>query len=92
MRSRYCAYAMQNIDFIYQTTHPNFRKGLSRADILDWAKRNKWMGLEIIKTTLKTVEFKAHYLDERFEPQIHHEKSTFEEVGSKWYFVKGVYP
>lgn len=92
MRSRYCAYTLQAIDYIYETTLPAARKGLSKSEILNWAERNRWMGLEIIEVTECTVEFKAHYLDERLSPVVHHEKSTFKKLEGRWYYEKGEFP
>lgn len=92
MRSRYCAFTLHKAHYIFETTLPTQRKGLTINDILDWAQRNKWIGLEIIKTTTFNVEFKAHYLDEQMLPQVHHEYSTFKKMANKWYFEKGTYP
>jgi SEC-C motif-containing protein len=92
MRSRYCAYAMHNADYVYETTLPSSRKGLNKNDILDWAVTNKWMGLEIIEATQNNVEFKAHYLDEKLDPQIHHEKSIFKFSDGKWFYADATYP
>ena len=89
MRSRYCAYTLHNADYIYATTSPTERKGLYKVDILNWAKENKWMGLEIVKATNDSVEFKAHYLDDRLKPQVHHELSNFEKIDGQWYYVSG---
>lgn len=89
MRSRYCAYTLQLADYIVQTTHPAQRKHHNKSAILAWAKRNKWMGLEMIKATESSVEFKAHYLDETLMAVVHHEKSTFRQYQGKWYYVSG---
>ena len=91
MRSRYCAYVMHNADYIYETTLPEVRMGIDKTDILNWAKQNKWMGLEIIEATERTVEFKAHYLDHQLKPQVHHECSIFKKVDEQWYYVSGKY-
>ena len=89
MRSRYCAYTLHNADYIYETTLPAVRKGLNKVDILNWAKENKWVGLEILNFTENTVEFRAHYLDYQLKPQVHHELSIFEKVNDDWYYVSG---
>ena len=54
-----------------------------------WAKANTWIKLEISKAYDTIVEFKAYYLDNQLQAQIHHEKSTFELVNGKWYYVDG---
>lgn len=91
MRSRFCAFALHLVDYLYQTTYPNQRKNHSKAAILNWAVSNKWMQLEIIKATSNTVEFKAHYLDKNLDAQVHHEKSTFKQLNGVWYYVDGVF-
>lgn len=91
MRSRYCAYTLSLVDYLYDTTLPAERLGLSKAEILRWSQENKWMGLEITNATITTVTFKAHYLDKDLAPRIHHEKSNFKKVDGLWYYVDGVY-
>lgn len=89
MRSRYCAYTLHNLAYIYETTSPKERNRLNKVDILRWAKENKWIGLEILNVTQDTVEFKAHYLDQKFIPTVHHELSLFKKVNKQWYYVSG---
>jgi len=91
MRSRYSAYAIHNADYLYITTHPEKRKYHSKAAILDWAKSNQWLKLEILFADETIVEFKAYYLDERLKALIHHEKSTFSKEGDMWYYIDGKY-
>jgi len=91
MRSRYSAYAIHNANYIYNTTHPKKRKYHTKAAILDWAKSNQWLKLEILFADETIVEFKAYYLDERLKAQVHHEKSTFSKEGDAWYYVNGEY-
>lgn len=89
MRSRYTAYTLGLVDYLIETTLPSERKNYDRDDMYKWATSSKWMGLEIIKATEHTVEFKAHFLDGVFNPMVHHEKSTFKQLNGKWYYVKG---
>lgn len=89
MRSRYTAYTLCLVDYLLDTTLPAERKHYDRADMLKWASGSKWMGLDIIKATEHTVEFKAHFLDGIFTPMVHHEKSTFKQLNGKWYYAKG---
>lgn len=92
MRSRYSAYAVHDADYLWQTTAPKERKHHSKPDMLQWAKTNQWIKLEILKATDFVVEFKAYYLDYRLEAQVHHEKSFFIRENDNWYYEKGVYP
>jgi len=89
MRARYTGYVTHNIDFIYNTFHETTRKLQDKKEIEIWAKECKWMFLEIIKSTVNTVEFKAHYIDSLLNIQVHHEKSTFKKVQDSWYYLDG---
>jgi len=90
MRARYSAYVTHNIDFIYNTFHKSTRRYQNKNEIENWARECKWMYLEIIKSTINTVEFKAHYIDSAMNTQVHHEQSTFKKVEDSWYYVDGV--
>lgn len=89
MRSRYSAYATHQVDYLINTTHISQRKYYSRNEILNWATTNQWQKLEIIKSTENTVEFKAYYLDDQLQNQIHHELSNFQLESGKWFYVDG---
>ncbi|WP_293884521.1 YchJ family protein [Sphingobacterium sp. UBA1498] len=89
MRARYSAFVKKEIDFLYHTFHPSTRRFQNKQAIGQWAMENKWMQLNILKSTLHTVEFEAHYLDAQMHVQIHHEKSTFKKQGDLWYYVEG---
>lgn len=90
MRSRYCAFAIPNGEYLIETTLPEKRKNFSATDYENWGKINNWRNLEIIQTPNENeVEFKAYYIDERGKKQIHHEHSYFQKVDGKWYYVSG---
>ncbi|MBF02456.1 MAG: preprotein translocase subunit SecA [Flavobacterium sp.] len=89
MRSRYTAYVLRLADYLIETTAVSQRKYYSKKEILTWAKMNTWIKLEILEAYETIVEFKAYYLDEKLQAQIHHEKSTFKQVNGKWYYVDG---
>ena len=89
MKSRYSAYATHQADYLLHTTHPSQRKYHSKADILNWATANEWQKLQIISSTENTVEFKAYFLDQNKQNQIHHEFSTFKKENSNWFYVDG---
>ncbi|AWH83752.1 hypothetical protein HYN59_00865 [Flavobacterium album] len=91
MRSRYSAYALHNADYLWETTAPKIRKYHSKSAILQWAKANHWVKLEVISASGSTVEFKAYYLDERLQAQVHHEMSAFVNDGGRWYYFDGEY-
>jgi SEC-C motif-containing protein len=89
MRSRYSAYVTHQADYLLATTHILERKQYSKSEILCWATSNKWLQLEIIKSTENTVEFKAYFLDGKLQKQIHHELSTFKFENGSWFYVDG---
>ncbi|WP_368559841.1 YchJ family protein [Acinetobacter indicus] len=92
MRSRYSAFALQQIDYIVKTTAIGQQQALDVAAIQDWSSVNQWLKLEIISAQEKLdkshaqVEFKAYYQDGS-QPQIHHEVSHFVKHQGVWYFL-----
>jgi SEC-C motif domain protein len=91
MRSRFSAYATNQIDYLLETTHVSQRKYYSKVEIKLWATSNKWINLEIMNTTENTVTFKAYFLDDKLLAQIHHEKSAFIFENGSWFYVDGVF-
>jgi len=89
MRSRYTAYVLQEADYLIRTTHSSQRKYYSKKEILNWSKANTWLKLEVINAKEDIVEFKAYYLDEKLQAQVHHEKSTFKLENDIWYYLDG---
>ncbi|MGE5429529.1 MAG: YchJ family protein [Syntrophomonadaceae bacterium] len=95
MRSRYTAYVKQEIDYIYDTTHPGHRDDFDRDATLDWAKNSEWLGIEIRNTSKGTaqdeegeVEFIASFAQKGVKKD-HHELSTFKKEEGRWYFEDG---
>ncbi len=91
MRSRYVAYVLQKADYLLETTHRSVRKFHNKKHILNWAKSNHWLKLEVINATETTVEFKAYYIDDQLIAQRHHEKSNFLFENGRWFYVDGVF-
>ena len=89
MRSRFSAFAIPNGEYLMETTLPAKRKFHNKKDLQKWGESNEWTKLEILKSTLNQVEFKAYYNDENGKPQIHHEHSLFKNVNRRWYYVSG---
>ena len=89
MRSRYTAYVIQNANYLMATTHNSQRKYYSVSEILEWSKSNTWVKLEIVSAEDNRVEFKAYFLDEKLQAQIHHEHSTFQLENEIWYYFDG---
>lgn len=89
MRSRYSAYATQNVSYIMETTSPKYRKYYHPKSILEWASNSTWISLEILSSSEKRVKFVATYLDENGQLMRHTEDSRFEKIAGRWYFVDG---
>jgi SEC-C motif-containing protein len=95
MRSRYCAYAMGVIDYLFKTSGPRLRKEFDAESSRKWAESATWKGMEIVKAeggsegdTAGTVEFIAHYAVKENDFD-HHELATFEKIDNKWFFMDG---
>ena len=89
MRSRFSAFAIPNGEYLMKTTLPTKRKFHNKEDLQEWGEINEWKKLEILKSSLNQVEFKAYYNDENGKPQIHHEFSLFQRENDRWYYVSG---
>ncbi len=95
MRSRYSAFAVSDIKYILNTTHPKTRDTLDEDSIRSWSSKSTWEGLEI-KTTSKgletdndgEVEFIAYYSTDE-QKQEHHELAFFQKEKDIWYFKDG---
>lgn len=95
MRARYSAYALQNAEFIMQTTHresPHYKtdKRLWRAEILAFTQQTEFIALTILNTTADTVTFRAGLLQNQRDASFT-EHSTFKRMDGKWQYVSGVY-
>ncbi|HOE60362.1 MAG TPA: YchJ family protein [Kiritimatiellia bacterium] len=95
MRSRYCAYAMGDIDYLYQTSGAKVRKEFDAESSRNWAKNAKWTGMEIVSLEgggenddTGVVEFIAHYSVKETDFN-HHERAEFGRVGGEWRFLDG---
>lgn len=91
MRSRFSAFAIPNGDYLMETTFPSKRKFHNQKDLQEWGEINVWTKLEIIRSSLDEVEFKAHYTDKKGKRLIHHEASKFQKIDDKWYYVSGIF-
>lgn len=91
MRSRYTAYVLANAAYLIDTTHPRTRHLYSKKSILQWAKDNQWLGLNIEEATTTTVTFFAFFKDQTGTEHRHYEHSTFEALGGKLYYVSGTF-
>lgn len=95
MRARYSAYVFAEMDFIFESTHPDHRQGYDHAGTKAWAESSDWQGLEIVSTckggaddSVGEVEFVASFA-ENGENRRHHEAGNFKRKGGSWYFTDG---
>lgn len=90
MRARFSAFAIPNGEYLWETTSPNKRQFHNKKDLQEWGEINQWTKLEIVdKPSANKVEFKAFYIDEDGNEQLHHELSQFKLIQNRWYYVTG---
>ncbi len=100
MRSRYSAYALNNVDYIVRTTHPR-NPALShlsawKQEILNFSLNTDFLDLEILDSKEQkdhaTVVFIAH-LEQNGRDATFTERSYFSKVDGRWFYVNGdAYP
>ena len=88
MRSRYSAYALGELDYVWRTWHPR-----TRPDSIEPNAALGWTGLTVLDTSVGPeeawVEFEATY-DRDGTPGRLHERSRFERRRGRWVYVDGV--
>ncbi len=95
MRSRYSAWFLGLIDYLFATTWSKQQSGLNREEMQDWADRTQWLSLEVVDTAAGQpgdkegeVEFRARFQLPPVESvQEHHERSRFVFENDRWFFV-----
>jgi len=92
MRSRYCAYVHEQVEYLLATWHES-----SRPASLDLNRErpDRWLGLKIVNKdagqkndTQGSVEFIAKYKLQGKAYRMH-EKSRFLQENGKWYYLDG---
>ncbi|WP_459991571.1 YchJ family protein [Methylosoma difficile] len=91
MRSRYCAYALQDADYLQNTWHET-----KSPKTIDFSKENaQWLRLEIVETKKGgandgkgVVSFKAFFQQEG-EDFVMRETSRFVKEKGRWLYVDG---
>lgn len=90
MRARYSAYAVGDLDYVWQTWHPR-----TRPAELTPSGGVTWTGLQILGTVdgepgdqSGEVEFRAHYRDGGRAGTLH-ERSRFAVRARRWLYVDG---
>jgi SEC-C motif domain protein len=91
MRSRYSAYALGDLDYLWRTWHPRTRPHtLTRSDEV-------WTGLQILDVAAGqrgdeegVVEFRAHFRRAAgVRDGLLHERSTFAVRAGRWFYLDG---
>ena len=95
MRSRFTAYALCSIDYLYKTSGKKVRKQFDAESTERWAAGSTWEGIEFLSIdggdendTKATLEFIARYNIEG-HPRQHHEVAEFAKIDGEWYFIDG---
>lgn len=95
MRARYSSYVLAEMDFLFESTHPEHRKGYDHNGTREWAESAEWLGLEIVETakgvegdSVGDVEFIARFRDKAGEHE-HHELARFKKKEGAWLFAEG---
>ncbi len=95
MRARYSAYVRLQTDYLFETTHPDHRRGYDREGTREWAESAEWEGLEILGSQRGgagdsdgEVEFIARYRLKGTQHE-HHELAHFKREQGNWYFTEG---
>ncbi|RDE24154.1 zinc chelation protein SecC [Motiliproteus coralliicola] len=93
MRSRFSAFATAQPTYLFETSHPDFRNGLSPDQPLD--QQTRWLQLQILSTEAGQptdrygrVHFIATYADAEGFGRLE-ENSRFEQLDGRWYYLDG---
>jgi SEC-C motif-containing protein len=96
MRSRYSAYALKKIDYIYNTYAQSTKVTQTKADIGLWAQSVDFVKLQVMSQSLSEhsanegfVEFIASYIQDHQLHQLH-ENSRFIIESGHWKYIDGV--
>lgn len=92
MRSRYTAFAINDVDWIMDSHHSDTVDEIDREEVGKWSASSEWLGLKIRDTkdggpddTEGTVTFRARYKLQGQQVD-HVETAHFEREGGEWRF------
>jgi len=93
MRSRYTAFALQDMDYVRATTDPQTVLKMDVEASREWAESSEFVRLEVLQSSSEgnkgAVEFKAHFKTADGQTHVHHEFSKFRKQAGIWYFRDG---
>ncbi|NNJ71804.1 MAG: hypothetical protein HKP09_01345 [Enterobacterales bacterium] len=92
MRSRYSAFALGDYgDYLLSTWLGADTLGMNAAQLSE--RDVKWVKLAILEKSQQgdnaIVEFKAYHRDDSNNEQVLHERSSFQRINGRWYYVSG---
>jgi SEC-C motif-containing protein len=95
MRSRYAAYAVGAIDYLFATHDPATVRPETRDSARQWAETAGWLRLDVVAARQGgegdeggLVEFIAWY-EQDGRLRAHHERSRFRRLDGDWVYVDG---
>lgn len=95
MRARYSAYAVADIDFLYNSSGPDVQREFDPESSRRWAEGSEWKGMEVLAKEAGEegddegiVEFIARYSVNGTDFE-HHERSFFRRLEGDWKFIDG---
>jgi SEC-C motif-containing protein len=83
MRSRYTAYALGALDYVFRTWHPR-----TRPERVEPAPQLTWTRLEVLAEEGDEVEFAASYTTAAGDGVLH-EHSRFARRAGRWFYLDG---
>lgn len=98
MRSRYSAFALNNIDYIQATQRlTDDPSAEDTAAIKEENRTTKWINLDILETeqgteddSIGSVTFRANFEEGQHKGELS-EKSLFKKVDGQWFYVSGTH-
>lgn len=95
LERRYEAFVAGNIDYIFETHHPETRDQLDRASITNWSTQSKWKGLEVgdiqEREEKATIHFTVIY-ERDFQTTRQTEIAEFRKINGNWFYYDSEFP
>lgn len=94
MRSRYTAFCLNKVEYLYQTLAHEYRAGFDPAEVGAWNAQTRWTGLEVLDASIQgtqgEVYFRASFVRQG-RAQTLVERSRFIVRDGRWYYLDGVH-
>lgn len=95
MRSRYSAFVLGELDYLFDTTHPSAQESGLKSAYQTTYDRIQWIELDVLDTfqggsadKLGKVEFEASYI-QGGQRYVHRENSRFRRHAGNWLYLDG---